>query len=52
MKRIGINARQKSLRKYATLHDNKPFPITLDQAVNVMRVIHEARRGTEFEIRT
>ena len=37
---------------YATLHDNKPFPITLDQAVNVMRVIHEARRGTEFEIRT
>jgi hypothetical protein len=26
-----------------------PFPVTLDQAVEVMRVIDEARRGSAFE---
>lgn len=33
---------------HETLCDNVPFPVTLDQAVEVMRVIDEARRGSEF----
>lgn len=34
---------------HETLCGNVPFPITLDQAVEVMRVIDEARRGTPFD---
>ncbi len=34
---------------HATLCDEAPFPVTLDQAVEVMRVIEEARRGSDFE---
>jgi len=37
------------------LHDSirrgKPFPITLDQAIEVMRVVSAARTGTRFEIK-
>lgn len=33
---------------HAAIRRNKPFPVTLDQAVEVMRVITEARKGTPF----
>jgi predicted dehydrogenase len=33
---------------YATIRQNKPFPITMDQAVEVMRVISLARKDTPF----
>jgi len=35
---------------YAALRRGEPYPISLDEAVAVMRVISEARRGTPFEI--
>lgn len=34
---------------YATLRQGKPFPITLDQALEVMRVVSLAKQGTRFE---
>jgi predicted dehydrogenase len=34
---------------YATIREGKPFPITLDQAVEVMRVVSTVKRGTPFE---
>lgn len=33
---------------YATIRQNKPFPVTLDQAVEVMRIISLSRKGTPF----
>ncbi len=33
---------------HATIRRNKPFPVTLDQAVDVMRIIAEARKKTPF----
>jgi predicted dehydrogenase len=35
---------------YDTIRKGVPFPITLDEAVAVMEVIHQARKGTPFEI--
>ena len=35
---------------YAAIRRGEPFPITLEQAVAVMDVISEARKGTPFEI--
>lgn len=34
---------------HEALCNHAPFPVTLDQAVEVMRVIDEARRGSDFE---
>ena len=36
----------------ATLRGNEPFPITLEEARENMRVIEEARRGTAYELAT
>lgn len=33
---------------YATLREDKPFPITLDQAVEVMRVVSLAKANSDF----
>jgi predicted dehydrogenase len=33
---------------YATIRQNRPFPIHLDHAVEVMRILTEARKGTPF----
>jgi len=33
---------------FATLREDKPFPITLDQAVEVMRVVSLAKEGSDF----
>jgi scyllo-inositol 2-dehydrogenase (NADP+) len=35
---------------YAALRNGEPFPVTLDEAVAVMKVISEARQGTPFDI--
>jgi predicted dehydrogenase len=34
---------------YAAIREDVPFPVSLDEAVEVMRVIEHARAGTEFE---
>jgi predicted dehydrogenase len=34
---------------YATLREGKPFPITMEQALEVIHVIERARRGTAFQ---
>lgn len=34
---------------YETYRNNKPYPITPDQAAEVVRVLEEAKIGTEFE---
>ena len=34
---------------YESIRNGVPFPVTLDEAVEVMRVISEVRAGTEFE---
>ena len=36
---------------YAAIREDVPFPVTLDEAVEVMRVISAAREGTEFATR-
>jgi predicted dehydrogenase len=33
---------------YATIRNGAPFPITLDEAVGVMKIISDAKKGTEF----
>lgn len=33
---------------YAAIHDSAPFPVTLDESLEVMRVLSAAREGTEF----
>lgn len=34
---------------YSAIREGKPFPITLDEAVQVMWVVSEAKKGTQFE---
>jgi scyllo-inositol 2-dehydrogenase (NADP+) len=36
---------------YAAIREGAEFPITLDQALEVMRVISAAKKGTEFEVK-
>ena len=36
---------------YAAIRGGVPFPVTLDEAVEGMRVIHEAREGTAFAVK-
>ncbi|NQU38548.1 MAG: Gfo/Idh/MocA family oxidoreductase [Lentisphaerae bacterium] len=33
---------------YAAMREDTPFPITLDQAVEVMRIVSEVKKGTPF----
>lgn len=34
---------------YAAIRERKPYPITMDQSVEVMRVISTVKRGTKFD---
>src|SRR5262249_37335398 len=37
---------------YGAIRQNQPFPIALDEAIEVMRVISMVRQGTAFELPT